>query len=92
MPAGRVKLVLHIEGAEAGVLHEQVLLKEAEATDVEAGGVARRPIYIYIYIYKYTLLIWSKLGNPNIPRTAYLLTPCASSRPSISSFTATMSP
>ena len=45
MPAGCVKLVLHVEGAQGGVLHDQVLFKEAEAADVEAGGVARRPGY-----------------------------------------------
>ena len=40
MPAGRVKLVLHIEGAKAGLSQEQVLLEDAKAADVEAGGVA----------------------------------------------------
>ena len=43
MPASRVELVLHVEGAEAGVLHQQVLFGEAEPAGVQAGGVAGRP-------------------------------------------------
>ena len=39
MSAGGVELVLHVEGAEAGLLHEQVLLSQAEAADVETGAV-----------------------------------------------------
>ena len=39
MSAGRVKLVLHIEGAEVGLLHEQVLFCETQAADVQAGAV-----------------------------------------------------
>ena len=43
MPAGRVKLVLDVEGAEVGLLHEQVLLSQAQAADVQAGGVGGGP-------------------------------------------------
>ena len=43
MPAGGKELVLHVEGAEAGLLHEQVLLGQAEAADVQAGAVGGGP-------------------------------------------------
>ena len=39
MPAGRVKLVLDVERAQVGLLHEQVLLSEAQAADVQGGAV-----------------------------------------------------
>ena len=39
MSASCIKLVLDVEGAEAGLLHEQVLLSQAEAADVETGAV-----------------------------------------------------
>ena len=39
MATGRVELVLDVEGAEGRLLHQQVFLKEAEAADVEGGGV-----------------------------------------------------
>ena len=43
MPAGGVKLVLHVEGAEAGLLHQQVLLREAEPAGVRGWAVAGGP-------------------------------------------------
>ena len=39
MPAGAVKLIFDIEGAESRLLHEHVLLCQAEAADVEARAV-----------------------------------------------------
>ena len=45
MATGRVELVLDVEGAEGRLLHQQVLLKEAEAADIEGGGVGGRPGY-----------------------------------------------
>ena len=39
MSASGEELVLHIEGAEAGLLHQQVLLGETQAADVQAGAV-----------------------------------------------------
>ena len=43
MPAGGVELVLHVEGAELRVLHEEVLLSQAEPAGVGAVGVGGRP-------------------------------------------------
>ena len=43
MAAGSIELVLHIESAEAGLLHEEMFLCEAEAADVQAGAVGGRP-------------------------------------------------
>ena len=43
MPAGGVKLVLHVEGAELRVLHQEMLLRQAEPAGVGAGGVRGRP-------------------------------------------------
>ena len=39
MPASRKELVLDVEGAEVGLLHQEVLLGQAQAADVLAGGV-----------------------------------------------------
>ena len=39
MPASRVKLVLDVERAQVGLLHEQVFLGEAQAADVQTGAV-----------------------------------------------------
>ena len=64
MPVGGVKLVLHIEGAELRVLHEEMFLSQAEPAGVGAVGVGGRPgdqgpvdleppfYIINIYIYK----------------------------------------
>ena len=43
VPAGGVELVLHVEGAEAGLLHQQVLLREAEPAGVRGWAVAGGP-------------------------------------------------
>ena len=43
MPAGAVKLIFYIEGAESRLLHEHVLLCQAEAADVEARAVGGGP-------------------------------------------------
>ena len=43
MAAGCVKLVFHVEGAEVGLLHEQMLLSQAQAADVQARGVGGGP-------------------------------------------------
>ena len=45
MSTGYIELVLDVEGAEGWVLHQHVLLKQAEAADVEGGGVGGRPGY-----------------------------------------------
>ena len=66
MSAGGEEFVLHVEGAELRVLHEEMFLSQAEPAGVGAGGVRRRPgdqgpvdleppfyiINIYIYINK----------------------------------------
>ena len=44
MPAGCVKLVLHIQGAQVRVHHQQVLLLQAEAAGVRGGAEAGRPL------------------------------------------------
>ena len=43
VPAGRVELILHVQGAQAGSLHDQMLLCKTEPTDVHRGAVAGRP-------------------------------------------------
>ena len=43
MPAGRKELVLHVEGAEGRVLHQQMLLEETQAAGVLAWGVRGGP-------------------------------------------------
>ena len=43
MSAGGVELVLDVQGAEAGLLHEHVLLEQTEAADVKAGAVRGGP-------------------------------------------------
>ena len=43
MSAGGVELVLHVEGAEARLLHQQMLLGETEPAVVHGGAVAGRP-------------------------------------------------
>ena len=44
MPAGCVKLVLHIQSAQVRVHHQQVLLLQAEAAGVRGGAVAGAPL------------------------------------------------
>ena len=43
MSASCIELVLDVEGAEGRVFHQQMLLEQAEAADVQAGGVGGRP-------------------------------------------------
>ena len=43
MSTGGEELVLDIEGAQGGLLHEHVLLEQTEAADVEAGAVGGGP-------------------------------------------------
>ena len=74
MPAGGVELVLHVESAEAGLLHQQMLLGEAEPAGVHRGAVAGGPgdqgpgnleaPFIYIYIY---ISIQYNLDNIRVP-------------------------
>ena len=43
MSAGGVEFVLHVEGAELRVLHEEMFLSQAEPAGVGAVGVGGRP-------------------------------------------------